>query len=228
MLVYLFLVQSFSEEEILGTYSTHGSFLPLVSKEIIDGRGLFLDNINNRIPIRPLTRFVSTYLLLNNEAYGLQKIFGHITSIQDSNDFIFNFTTVGLGGRLSNEDISSFTHYAQLESQFEPGIYGVDVFAKVTDEHGQNHSVLLFNHSIEFYEITNLKEQFGTAFLYLFFVGVIGGILYIIFSKDNKINSIQNKNKKNKPRDYADVHNVERTSSPNTRSKSPGRNSSPK
>jgi len=219
-----------SEEEGPGTYSSSGSFLPMVNKEMVDGRGLFMEHPNNKIPIKPLTRFVSTYAVKGNEAFGLQKVFGHITSADDCNDFIFNFSTIGLGGRLSNEDVPSFTHYAQLESQFEPGVYGVDVWAKVTDEHGVNRSVLVFNQTVEFYEVTNIKEQFGTAFLYLFFVGVVGGILYMIFSKDTRKATTTTTTKKSAVKDYADIHGVERSPSPSTsgsgRSKSPGKKES--
>jgi len=226
MFLSFLLALSIAEEEGLGTYSSSGSFLPMVNKEVIDGRGLFLENPNNRIPIKPLTRFVSTFVVHGNEAFGLQKVFGHITSADDSNDFVFNFSTIGLGGRLSNEDVPTFTHYAQLESQFEPGVYGVDVWAKVTDEHGVNRSVLVYNQTVEFYEVTNIKEQFGTAFLYLFFVGVVGGILYMIFSKDTRTTATSQKPKKTQVRDYADVHGVERTPSPSP-SGSSGRSKSP-
>ena len=213
-------------EEILGTYDLAQQFLPGVPKDLIDARGMFIDYKNNRIPLKPLVRFVDTFKTTSEEIYAVQEVFGHITSENDATDFVYNFSGRGLGGRLSNEESISLTHYLFFDS-VDPGKYGFDVFAKLADPSGKNVSVLLYNQTVELYEVTDLKESFGTAFLYLFFVGVMGGILYLIFSKDKRtaLAETQDKKKKKVAKEYADIHKVDRSSSPGSGKK---RTQSPK
>ena len=222
MLFTFLFTLTISEEEREGVYSPHGAFLPLINTENLYGKSILPDYPNNRIPIKRFFRVISSFLVNSDEGYGLQKVFGHVTSLNDREDFLWNFTSYGLGGRLSNEDQSTFLHLCELDQEMESGKFNLDIYAKVTTENGLNYSVLLFNESAEFYEVLNLKEQFGTVFLYLFFVGVVGGILYVIFSKD-KSKPPTNPQKKHKVADYSEIH---RSSSP-ARNPSPVRKSSP-
>ncbi|KAH0803197.1 uncharacterized protein GO595_003933 [Histomonas meleagridis] len=121
-----------------------------------------------------------------------------------------------LEGRLSNEDQTTFLHLCELDQEMESGNFNLDIYAKVTSEDGVNYSVLLFNETAEFYEVVNIKERLGTVFLYLFFVFVVGYILYVIFTKD-KSKVATKPIRKQKIADYSEIH----------RSTSPGRNSSP-
>jgi hypothetical protein len=145
--------------------------------------------------------------------------------MNDPNNFIWNFTSYGMGGRISNEDQTTFLHMCELDQELEAGKYRVAIWAKVMSENGLNSSVLLFNDTAEFYEVLNLKYQIGSAFLYMFFVGVVGGILYMIFSKDkDKVRRPDRVNKK-AVRDYKDIHQpsaaANRAPSPKGRSDSP-------
>ena len=100
------------------------------------------------------------------------------------------------------------------------------IWSKVTAENGMNYSVLLFNETSEFYEVTNWKETIGTVLLYLFFVGVVGGILYVIFSKDKATKTKAPSRKE--VADYSVIHKASRSSSPANRKASPSkRNPSP-
>ena len=211
-----------SEKEKEGVYSPRGSFLPLVKTESLIGKTILPDYPNNRIPIKRFFRAISSFSVHGEEGYGLQEVFGHIASLNDATDFIWNFTSYGLGGRLSNEDQTTFLHLCELDQDMESGKFNLDLYAKVTTENGLNYSVLLFNDTAEFFEVVNIKEQIGTVVLYLFFVGVVGGILYVIFSK-NKTKVATKPQRKQKIADYSEIH---RSSSPG-RAPSPGRKASP-
>ena len=227
MLFALILSFIFCEEEQAGVYSPSGSFLPLAKTESVMGKALLPDYPNNRIPIKRFFRLINSYTVGSDESFGLQKVFGHITSLTDPTDFIWNFTSYGLGGRISNEDQTTFLHLCELDQEMESGKFNLDIYAKVTSENGQNYSVLLFNETAEFYEVANIKETVGTVILYLFFVGVVGGILYVIFSKD-KTKAKNNSSRKQRVADYSEIHKSSRSSSPADRKASPSkRKSSP-
>lgn len=216
-----------SDEEIAGTHSNSGDFLPLVPTTSVDGRGLLPDYPDLRIPIKRLFRFVSSFQTLDDSTYGLQKAFGQITNVRDSTDFVWNFTSYGIGGRLSNEDQPSFVHLGELDQSLEPNTYGLTIWAKVTGEQGQNFSVLLFNDTVTFYEVVDLKDQVASVVLYVFFVGVVAGILYVIFSKDKvKVEPSSRK----KELDYSEIHAQPAggARNPSPRAGSPKRNRSPK
>lgn len=207
-----------SEDELRGTYSSRGKFLPLVPESSVEAKGLFVEYPDLKIPYKPLLRFVSTFKVNNYDVYGLHKVFGHITSPTDSTDFIFNFTSYGVGGRISNEAVTSYAHYLQFQG-FEPGTYGLDVFAKVVGQDGENKSILLFNDTVTFYEVTNYYETIGIVLLYVFFVLLLGFILYRIFTKDAR--RMLGAPSKAKP-DSRGSFTVGRKGSPSPRDASPG------
>ncbi|KAH0793762.1 hypothetical protein GPJ56_002314 [Histomonas meleagridis] len=211
------------EEEQDGVYSHHGSFLPLAKTESIYGRAILPDYPNNRIPIKRFFRVLDSYIVGSGEGFGLQNVFGHVTSLTDPNDFVWNFTSYGLGGRVSNEDQTTFLHLCELDQEMESGKFNLDIYAMVTSENGLNYSVLLFNETAEFYEVTNIKETIGSVVLYLFFVFVVGGILYFIFSKD-KDKPVKSSSRKQKViADYSEIHKSSRSSSPAERKASPSK-----
>ncbi|KAH0788459.1 translocon-associated protein TRAP alpha subunit [Histomonas meleagridis] len=229
MLLTLLFSFAFSEEEREGVYSPrNGPFLPLAKTEAIYGKSMLPDYPNNKIPIKRFFRVISSFAVNSEEGFGLQEVFGHVTALNDPNDFVWNFTSYGLGGRLSNEDQTTFLHLCELDQEMESGKFNLDIYAKITSEDGLNYSVLLFNETAEFYEVVNIKERLGTVFLYLFFVFVVGYILYVIFTKD-KSKVTTKPIRKQKIADYSEIHRSSspaRKSSP-ARSSSPGRNPSP-
>ena len=210
-----------SEEEILGTYSRDNSeFLPGLPKDLLDGRGTFVDYGDERLPLKGLLRFVATFKTPSDDIFALQELFGHITNPDNAQDFFFNFSSNGYTGRITNEETTTFTFYLDLRSHSDPGKYGLDIFAKLADAtHQRNVSALIFNKTVEMYEVTDIKSSLLSAVTYLFFVVVLAGILLIIFSKDKRtaLSESQAKSKsKKKVKDYADIHAT------NDRSSSPG------
>lgn len=224
MFLSLFLAFALSEEEEAGIYSPSRDFLPLLAKSRIDGRGYLPDYPNNRIPIKRFFRFVSSYGVPDDATYGLVQVFGYVTTTDNHENFLWNFTSYGVGGRLSNEDQYTFAHLCDFDAEFEPGTYQLNVFAQVSDKQGTNFSLVLFNETAEFYEVLNLKDQVGTAVLYVTAVGVLGSILYVIFNKDNT--KPTSSKKKAKARDYSELHDVD-VKNPLPRQQSPNRSGSP-
>ena len=215
MLLSLFAALCLCDEDVPGIHGSQGEFLPTLPTTSIDGRGLLVDYPDNRIPIKRFFRFVSSFLVHGDASYGLQQVFGQITSAKDPTDFIWNFTSYGIGGRLSNEDQPSFLHLCELDTELEPSTYGLTVWGKVSAENGLNYSVLLYNGSATFYEVVDVKDQVGSFILYTFFVGVVAGILYVIFSKDKmKTTTPAKKNPKKKVLDYAQIHSSENIRKP--------------
>lgn len=231
MFLSVLLALVLCEEEVEGVYSPSRDFLPYLPKSQVDGRGYLPDYPSKRIPIKRFFRFVSSYAVPDDLTFGLQQVFGWVTTLDNHENFLWNFTSYGVGGRLSNEDQYTFAHLCDFDAEFEPGTYQLNVFAQISDKQGTNYSIILFNETAEFYEVLNLKDQVGTAVLYMTAVGVLGSILYIIFNKDST--KPTSSKKKPKARDYADMHDVDvsaplpRKQSPN-RSGSPSRNKSPR
>ena len=229
MFVTLLAALAFCEEEVPGIHDPSGVFFPTLPVSLIDGRGLLPDYPDNRIPIKRFFRFVSAFQVHGDATYGLQKVFGQITSLKDQTDFVWNFSSYGIGGRLSNEDQPSFLFLCELDTELEPNSYGLTLWGQVTAETGLNYSVLLYNGTATFYEVVDVKNQVGSVLLYLFFIGVVAGILYIIFSKDKMktTGDVKKPNKKKVVRDYAEIHAgqpVRRPSpSPPKRGKTPPR-----
>lgn len=201
-----------------GAYSPEGAFLPLAKAEL-QGKALLPDYPNNRIPIKRFFRVIDSYAVDGDENYGLQQVFGHVTSLNDPTNFIWNFTSYGIGGRISKEEQTTFLHLCELDQEMETGDFNLAIWGMVTAETGLNYSVLLFNETATFYEVTNIKETIGTVVLYLFFVGVVGGILYVIFSKDKK--KVTKTPSRKAVADYSDIHKSSRSSSPANRKQSP-------
>lgn len=222
-----------ADEEVLGTYSYTGEFLPAIPKTSIDGRAVFIDYENNRVPTsNNFARFTATFKTLRAEPYQLREIIGHIYDPK-THDQVSNFSVYITPGPLKSED--EVTHNCFLRTSrgdFETGKFIVDIYALLSDETGQNCSLLIFNDSCEFYEVTDYMETAITLLIYVSFIAVVGAILYVIFTKQN-ISGVVSANKdKKKPkkqvRDYADVHNVsDRSSSPGTGSGKGGRKNSP-
>lgn len=212
MLISLLAALCFCEEDVPGIHGSAGEFLPTLPTTSVDGRGLLIDYPDNRIPIKRFFRFVSSFAVHGEATYGLQQVFGQITSAKDPTDFVWNFTSYGIGGRLSNEDQPSFLFLCELDTELEPNSYGLTIWGKVTAETGLNYSVLLYNGTASFYEVVDVKNQVGSFLLYAFFVGVVAGILYIIFSKDKMKTTTQPKKSNNKKKpvlDYAQIHSGE-------------------
>lgn len=224
-MLFSFLLFLIHCEEQPGVYSPNGDFLPL-AKDTLKGKALLSDYPDNKIPIKRFFRIIDSYTVEGDENYGLQEVFGHITKLDDSTNFIWNFTSYGIGGRISKEEQVTFLHLCELDQELESGKFNLAIWSKVTAENGMNYSVLLFNETSEFYEVTNWKETIGTVVLYLFFVGVVGGILYVIFSKDKATKTKAPSRKE--VADYSVIHKASRSSSPANRKASPSkRNPSP-
>ncbi|KAK8834447.1 hypothetical protein M9Y10_036307 [Tritrichomonas musculus] len=219
MFFYFILALVLSEEKD-GIIGTLGEFLPFAPKSKIDGRGILIDYPENKIPLQRFIRFISSFAVTGEETYGLQNVFGYVTPEEGGSDYRVNVTSYGMSGRLSNEDQPSFLFQCELVSQLEPGHGNLELWGKLTNEQGVNLSILLFNESVEFYEEVNLHDQIASAVLYVFFVGVVGGILYFIFSKD-KAKETKPVSKKKSVQDYAQIHSSDRSRSP-SRSSSPG------
>lgn len=222
MFFYFILALVLSTEEKDGIIGTLGEFLPYAPKSKIDGRGILIDYPSNRIPLNQFIRFISSFAVTGEETFGLQTIFGYVTPEEGGSDYRVNVSSYGLSGRLSNEDQPSFLFQCELVSQLEPGKGNLELWGKLTNEQGVNLSILLYNESVEFYEVVNVRDQVASAILYIFFVGVVAGILYFIFSKD-KTKETKPVSKKKAVQDYSQIH------SDRSRSSSPGskRNNSP-
>lgn len=218
MLFPLLLSLSLSEAEQLGVHSPSGSFLPL-AKADLHGRALLADYPDNKIPIKRFFRVIDSYAVDSEDNYGLQQVFGHVTAIDDPTNFVMNFSSYGIGGRISGEEQPTFVHLCELESGMDSGRFNLAIWGMVTAETGANYSVLLLNETATFYEVTDLKETVGTVVLYLFFVGVVGGIVFIIFSKDKA--KVKKAPARKAVADYADIHKSSRSSSPAQRKPSP-------
>ena len=229
MLLAVLAALSFCEDDVPGIHDPSGTFLPTLPTSSVDGKGLLTDSPDGRIPIKRFFRFVAAFQV-HEATYGLQKVFGQITSLRDPTDFVWNFSSYGVGGRLSSEDQSSFLFLCELDTELEPNSYGLTVWAQVSAENGMNYSVLLYNGSAAFYEVVDVNYQIGSFVLYTFFVGVVAGILYVIFSKDKvKVATDAKKGSKKKVLDYAEIHSsssdtIRRPSpSPPKRGKTPPR-----
>lgn len=207
-------------DDSAGIHTRSGDFLPL-AKDTLRGRALLADYPGNRIPIKRFFRVTDSYTVDGDETYGLQEVFGHITRPGAPTDFVFNFTSFGLGGLISADEQPTFLHLCELDQSLEAGRFDLALWAKVTSSTGLNYSVLLLNETAEFYEVTNWKETVGAAFLYLFFVGVVGGIVFVIFSKDRTAKT--KKPARKEVADYSAIHRASRSSSPAARSASPGK-----
>jgi hypothetical protein len=119
-------------------------------------------------------------------------------------------------------------HLLELDSDLEAGDYVLNVWGKLSTEIRINQSVLLFNGTATFYELSKIGETIGSVVLYGFFVAVLGGILFLIFSKD-QVKTTSQPNKKDRVPDYAELHKVPvRTASPPQTKKERARSSSPK
>jgi len=208
MIFALLCLLALADEEVAGIHSPHGAFLPLVPKEVLDGRGLLLDYPDFRIPIKRLFRFVSSFAVTGKATFGLQKVFGQIIELNDATSFVMNFSSFGVGGRLSSEDQTTFVNLCELSGDLDPNSYRLNIWAKVTGENGQNSSVLLFNETADFYEVIDIKDQIGSAVLYIFFVGVVGGILYWIYIRKDKPTNPDQPVRKQRVRDYSEIHGV--------------------
>ena len=220
----LALARSESEE---GTYSISGNYLPLLSSSEIQAKGFLTDYPENRIPIQRLFRIVSTYNVLSDNAYALQKVFGQISHIEDAFNYVYNFSSYGMITRLTNEEISTVLNLADIEQEIDPGHYNMAIWGKIMDETGANHSLLLLNTTVEFYEVIDFKYRIGSAILYLFFVGVVAFILYFIFFKKAPTIKKTQKVAKSNVRDYADI--IKAGDAPSTkRNPSPKRGASPR
>ncbi|OHT17675.1 hypothetical protein TRFO_00976 [Tritrichomonas foetus] len=230
MFLYFILALAFAEERE-GVSDLSGNFLPLTPKTQVDGRGLLPDYPDFRISMLRPFRFVSSFAVTGEESYGFVGVFGYATPVGDSGDYRSNITGYGAGGSLTKEDYPTFVHICQFEETLEPGPVNLELWGKLQNNQNQNESILLFNGTVEFYEETDVSRYIGTGFLYLFFVSVVGGIIYIIFSKDKIKESKPVSKKKKGPKDYSQIHDRSRSPSPgaNKRSQSPqNRSSSPK
>jgi hypothetical protein len=214
MLTAILFALVLSDDEPPGTYINENVFLPLAPEELLIGRGLLLDFPDSRIPIQRFFRFVSSFMAFGNATFGLQEVFGQLVDPKDDKNFIWNFSSHGFGGRISVEDQPTFMHLCELDMELEAGNYNLCMWAKVTDENRFNQSVLLYNQSTNFYEVSNITDTVGSVVLYVFFIAVLGGILFLIFSKD-QVKPTSQPNKKT-VLDYADIHKapVEKTRSP--------------
>ena len=223
-----------SEDEILGTYSKDNSeFLPGLPKDLLDARGTFVEYGDEKLPLKGLLRFVASFKTPSDDIFALQELFGHITNPDDANEFYFNFSSIGYTGRITNEETATFTFYLDLRSHTDPGKYGLDIYAKLSDTaHGRNVSALIFNKTVDMYEVTDIKSSLLSALTYIFFVVVLAGVLLLIFSKDKRtaLSESQAKSKsKKKVKDYADIHGTnDRSSSPGAKGGNKERKQSPR
>ena len=233
MILSLLFALSVAEEEGPGIHGTTGEFLPLLPTDKVNGVALLPDYPGKKIPIQRLFRVVSAYDVKDESAYGLIKVFGQIANVKDEKDFVTNFTSYGVGGRLSNEEQTTFMHFCELDGQIDPQNYRLTVWAEVSANNGLNYSVLLFNEEVNFYEVVDVKNQIGAVVLYAFFIGVVAYILYIIFAKKKETQPATKTTSKKQVKSYADElgvsqEAVKRTgSSGRLGSNSPARKKSP-
>lgn len=131
-------------------------------------------------------------------------MFGQILNPSDPNDFVSNFSCIGLGGRVSQDEQTTFLHFVEIEAGLEPGSYPVLIWAKVSTENSGNQSILVFNESVDFLEVRDIKTTISVFLIYSFFVGIVATILFLIFTKDKSKSPTQQSSKKVK--DYSDIH----------------------
>ena len=216
MFLYFIFALALSEEN--GVSDLSGQFLPLAPKSQIEAKGVLLDYPDYRIPLQSYFRFVSSYSVTGDATFGLATVFGYATPT--NGDHPVNVTAQGIGGRISNEDQTSFLYACHFTEQIDTCQAVLELWAQLTNNEGKNVSVLLFNETVDFYEVINVREQIISTLLYIFFVCVIGGILYFIFSKDKpKESKPPSKKQGTKKKDYADIV---KGSSNRSRSPSPG------
>ena len=230
---FLLFRSALSEENLItdGTYSRDGRFLPLIESGKVNAKLLLIDYPEKRIPIKRFMRVSAAFTSLSKDVYAFQELIGHIIDPADDQHFVWNMTSFGTSGRVSQEDTITHMHYAQLDSDMIPGSYKVDFYASLLDENNQNHSILLFNDTLTFYETIDYKYQIGSVVLYLLFAAILLGIVYFIFSKDQSKKTKMPQSKKSNIKDYSEIHNVSRSESPSSgsgRGSSPGRSASPK
>ena len=214
------LAASLSED---GVEAHDGSFLPFVPASVLDAQGLLNEYPDLRIPIQRYFRFISSYKLTGDDTYGLNLIFGYLRSTEEGNDGFINISSFGRGGRISSEDQITFLHMLEPEGMaIEPGLYNLELYALLTwSEQNTNVSTLLFNQTVEFYEVINIHDYVASAILYVFFAGVVGVIIYMIFTKDKVKEKTVSKKKKGGVKDYAELVK-NRSSSPGARSSGSG------
>jgi hypothetical protein len=228
MLAVVFLALVACDDLEPGIYASDNVFLPLVPGDLIDARGLLLDFPGARIPIQRLIRFVSAFSVTGNATFALLDVFGQVIDPKDAKNFIYNFTSFGAGLGLSVEEHPTCMHLLELDSDLEAGEYVINVWGKLSNEKRLNQSVLLFNGTATFYELSKIGETIGSVVLYGFFVAVLGGILFLIFSKD-QVRTTSQPSKKDRVPDYAELHKAPvRTASPPVTKKERARSTSPK
>ena len=199
------------EEDVLGTYDpyTH-AHLPPISNDVIDARAQFIDFPDNKIPTNGQTyvRLVGTYKAIGNNELQVQAVFGHLYTLEG--EWVTNYTTFAYPCRANSEESITSSHYFEWHSEIDPAQYIIDAYAIVTNTDGKNYSALVLNQTVEFVEITNYKETIGSAFLYLLVIFVLGGIIYLILSKDQRTTmstvAAQSKASKKKVLDYSEIH----------------------
>jgi hypothetical protein len=205
-------------------------FMPLVSADVIDARGLFLDFPAARVPVQRFVRFVSAFAVQGNASFALLDVFGQIIDQKDPTNFIFNFSSYGANRGLSVEEQPTCMHLLELDTDLEAGDYVVNVWAKLSAlEIRLNQSALLYNGTVTFYELSKIGDTIASAVLYGFFVAVLGGILFLIFSKD-QVKTTSQPSKKERVLDYADILRAPpgRTASAPLPKKERARSTSPK
>ena len=233
MLSLLFAL-SLAEEEGPGIHSHSGEFLPLLPISKVKGVALLLDYKDKKIPIQRLFRVVSAYSVQDDEAYGLAGVFGQIVNVNDATDFIWNFTSYGVGGRLSSEDQTTFSHFCELDTGLDASSYVLNLWAQVTAENGRNYSVQLFSDVVTFEEVVDIKVQIGSVILYALSFSAIAYVIYRIVNKEKAVKGAEKKKEKSKSqiKDYNDEvgvtkEQVKRVSSNGRLSGSPARGKSP-
>jgi len=229
MFAFLFSTVVSEEEPILeGTYSKAQQFLPLLPPGKVNAKLLLLDYPDNRVPIKRFMRASAAFTSLDKSSYVFQELIGHIVDPKDETHYVWNMSTYGTSGRVSNEDTITHMHYCQLDQDMIPGTYKVDFYASLLDENSVNHSVLLYNGTLTFYETIDYKFQVGAVLLYVFFASLLLGIVFLIFSKDKAKTPKPVDGKKKIVKDYNEIHQVPRSDSPSSgRGASPGRKASP-
>ena len=210
--MFFFLLQSSHSEEVSneGTYGKALNWLPLIEPNHVNAFLVLIDYSNNHVPIK---RFMRVSIGFNSlkENYVFQELIGHIIDPKDQTHYVWNMTSFGTTGRISPEDTITHMHYCQLDLEMIPGTYFVDFYAQLLDDNNMNHSILVFNDSLTFYEVIDYKYQIGSIILYIFFALLLIGIVYLIFSKDQRKKPSNSISTRPKVRDYSDIHSRSRS-----------------